>query len=166
MRPFEVPARLPGATVLVDQCPHAFFIVDPPRDQDLQSIRERDQSSIEHPVCRAGKRKPVADDVGTILLDRSDMSGIDFRTATAVYQPKPRDRTSLAVGPQDRPAEDPVAQDARGQRTDTLPGLLELESPSCIQTCQFSCVEQGLFPVVLSGAKDSRQPRGQCSIVR
>jgi hypothetical protein len=85
-------------------------------------------------VCRAGKRKPVADDVGTILLDRLDMSGIDFRTAIAVYQPMPRDRTSLTVCPQDRPAEDPVTQNARGQHTDALPSLLELEPPNYIKT--------------------------------
>jgi len=123
------------------------------RETKISSSSERDQSSIEHPVCRAGKRKPVADDVGTILLDRSDMSGTDFCTATAVYQPKPRDRTSLAVCPQDRPAEDPVTQDARGQRTDALPSLLKLEPPNCIQACQLSCVEQDLISVVLSRAE-------------
>src|SRR4051812_41276645 len=125
MRPFENPARRTGATVLVDQGPHAFLIVDAPRDQYLQIVRKGDQSAIEHPVCRAGKRKTVADDVRAVLLDRSDMRGIDFGAATAVDQPKPGYRTSLAVGPQDCPAKDPVAQDAEGQVADAFPGLLE-----------------------------------------
>src|SRR5687768_11268830 len=127
MRPFEDPLRWMGVTVLVDQCPHAFLIVDSPRDQNLQFVRERDQSSIEHPVRRAGKRKTVADDVRAVLLDRPDMSGIDFGATTTVYQPKPGYRTSLVVGPQDCPAEDPVPQDTRGQVADALPGLLERE---------------------------------------
>src|ERR1700704_5340422 len=98
MRPFEDPAGCTGETVLVDQSPHAFLIVHSPRDQDLQVVRERDQPPIEHPVCRAGKRETVTDDVGTILLDRPDMGSVDFGTTAAVYQPKSRPRASLAVG--------------------------------------------------------------------
>lgn len=78
-------------------------------------------------MCRAGKRKAVADDVRTILFNRSDVCGIDFGAATAVYQPKPRYRTPLSVRPQHRPAEDPVSQDARGQVTGALSDLLEHE---------------------------------------
>ena len=114
VRPFEKSVRWPSAAVLVDQRPNPFLIVDSPRDQNLQIVRKRNQSSIEHPVCRAGKRKPVADNVRAVLLDRSDMSGIDFGAPIAVYQPQPRYRTSLAVCPKNRPSEDPVPYDARG----------------------------------------------------
>ena len=114
MRPFQHPARCVCATVLVDQGPHAFLIINSPRYQNLQVVRESDQSSIEHPVCRARKCQTVADDVRAVLLDRSDMGGIDFSAAAAVYQPKSCYRTSLTVGSQDGPAEDPVPYDARG----------------------------------------------------
>src|SRR5436190_11477497 len=76
MRPFEAPERPMGVTILVDQGPHAFLVVDPPRDQDLQVVRKRDQSSVEHPVCCAAQRKTVADNVRAALLDGSDMSGV------------------------------------------------------------------------------------------
>src|SRR5471032_797861 len=113
MRPFGGPVRCKGVTVLGNQRPHGFLIVNSPRDQDFQAVGESDQSSVEHPMCCARKRQAVADDVRAVLLDRPDMSGVDFGAAAAVYQPEPRYRASFAIGPQDRPAKNAVAYDPR-----------------------------------------------------
>ena len=102
-----------GVAVLVDQGSHALLIVNTSRDENLKIVGERDQPPIEHPVCRAGKREAVADDVGSTLFDWPDMRRIDFGATAAVYQPEARNRASLSIGPQDRSAEDPVPYGAR-----------------------------------------------------
>jgi len=80
----EVTIRLVSASVLVDQCAYAFLIVYSRGDQDLEVVRECDQSSVEHPVCCTRKRKAVADDVRTIHLDWTDMSSVNFGTAATI----------------------------------------------------------------------------------
>ena len=113
VRSFEGPMGCSGEAVLVDQGPYALLIVNTSRDENLKIVGERDQSPIEHPVCRTGERETVAHDIRPILLDRSDMRCVDFGTAAAVYQPEARYRASLPIGSQDRSTEDPVPYGAR-----------------------------------------------------
>ena len=103
----------PGVAVLVDQGSHAFLIINTSRDENLKIVGERDQPSIEHPVCRAGKRETIAHDIRPILLDRSDMRCVDLGTTATVYQPEARNRASLSIGSQDRSTEEPVPYGAR-----------------------------------------------------
>ena len=113
VRSLERPMGCSGVAVLVDQGPYALLIVNTSRDENLKIVGERDQSPIEHPVCRTGERETVAHDIRPILLDRPDMRRIDFGATAAVYQPEPCYRASLSIGPQDRSAEDPVPYGAR-----------------------------------------------------
>jgi hypothetical protein len=42
-------------------------------NDDLVIVGHPDQTSIEHPMCSAGKRKPVADRVWPAMLDGADV---------------------------------------------------------------------------------------------
>src|SRR3546814_11546663 len=75
----------------------------------------------------AGEGNPVADDIRPVCLDRADMRRFDLCPAAAVDQLEPRDRTALVIGPENDPAENPVPNDARGEITDPVAVLLELQ---------------------------------------
>lgn len=126
MRAFQRPLGPMRLAGLVDEAPDAVLIIGLPRDQDRQVVSQADQPAIEHPMRRAGEGNPVADDIGTVRLDRPDMRGGDLRPPATIDQPQPRDRAALIIGPQDHLAENPVADDPGRDDADPLAALIKL----------------------------------------
>ena len=84
MRTFPGTRWRQNAAGLVDHSPHAVLVVDVARDQNLQIVGDADQTTVEHPMGRSGKRKPVAHNVWTIGLDRADMRRFGLCPATTI----------------------------------------------------------------------------------
>jgi hypothetical protein len=80
---------------LVDKSANAVRIVYLPRNENPQVIGQAEQAAVEHPMHGAGKGNSVADDIGTIRFDRTDMGRGDFGAPLTVDQSKAADRTAL-----------------------------------------------------------------------
>jgi hypothetical protein len=89
MRAFERSPRFERATGLIDEGAYAIRIIDLSGDQDSEVVRQADQSAVEHPVRSAGEGNPIADDIGTVRVDRSDMGGVDLCATTPIDQLEP-----------------------------------------------------------------------------
>ena len=57
------------------------------------------KTPVKHPVRGPAQCYSISNRVRPMACNRSDMSGVHFRTAAAVDQPKARHRTTIVVGP-------------------------------------------------------------------
>jgi hypothetical protein len=67
--------RAPG---FINYRSHPLQIVRLPRNQYLQVVSQANKTTIKHPMRRAGKRNPVADDIWPARFDGTDMCRSDF----------------------------------------------------------------------------------------
>ena len=81
--PFGV-RRESSVTIRIDNFAKPFNVIDLPRNEYFEVVRQGDQTSIEHPMHRARERNTVGDDVRTVCLDCSDMSGFCFGAPAAI----------------------------------------------------------------------------------
>lgn len=125
MRPLQRALRRKRPAAPVDQGADTVLVIGLARDEDLHIIPKADQPAVEHPMRRAGQGEPIADDVRTVLLDRSDMGGVDLRPPAAIDQAEPGDGAALIIGPQDDLAENAIADNPRRDGTHSLTALLE-----------------------------------------
>lgn len=81
--------RYQQPSAIVDDTTNAVLIVCLSRHQNLKVVTKPDQSAIKHPVGSSGERETVADDVGTVCLNRANVRCLDFGSPTAVDRFKP-----------------------------------------------------------------------------
>ncbi|OJV31107.1 MAG: hypothetical protein BGO24_17990 [Sphingomonas sp. 67-36] len=81
-----LPHRHKQAPAIVDDTADAVLIVCLSRHQNLKIIIKPDQSAIKHPMGCSGQRETVADDVGTVSLNRANMRCLDFCSPATVDQ--------------------------------------------------------------------------------
>lgn len=111
----------------VDEGTDGVRVVDLSRDQNRQVIGHTDEAAIEHPVGRARKRDPVAEEIGTILFDGADMRCFNLGPTSAVDELEPTQGAAFVVCVKNNPAEIPVADDAGSEVGGPIAALLDLK---------------------------------------
>lgn len=97
MRPLIRTIGHDGNAAFVDEAANTFGVIHLTGNQDFQSFSEAYQSPVKHPVGCPGQCKSVADDVGSVGVDRAYVRGIHFGAPATVDQLEPRQGTTLAI---------------------------------------------------------------------
>lgn len=84
MRPIARTLRSKGEPRLIDKATDAFHVIHMTRDQDFQIVGQADQPMIEHPMCRTRKSEAVVHHIRTVVLNRTNMRGVDFGTPASI----------------------------------------------------------------------------------
>ena len=155
MGPVALVLRNQQFAAAVDQALDAIAIVDMPGHHDVVTVAEADQAPVEHPVHRARQGQPVLHAVRPISLHRPNMRRLDFGPAAAIDELQARDAASLAIGLQDQPPENAVANQARGQSVDTQPLDLERRLRALVdfRSRIVDCVDPRQYGIVFDPAK-------------
>ena len=113
MRPVDVPQWRRRAAAGIDEGAHSIEVIDLPRDENLEFVRQSDETTVEHPMSRSREGDPVVEAVRAVPFDGPDMSCIHLGPSTTVDELQTRDGASLVIGTQDDLAENAVPHDAR-----------------------------------------------------
>ncbi|KMJ96184.1 hypothetical protein CF64_29410 [Bradyrhizobium japonicum] len=127
MRPIRRPSWLERATGLVDDRSNSFQIVCLARDQDFQIITHADQATVEHPVSGTGQSDPIAHDVRSIRLHRSNVRRRDLCAPHSINELQPGNGTALVVSTQHDPTKNSIAQNSGYRQADAIALLLKYE---------------------------------------
>ena len=99
---------------------HGFDVVALTGNQNCQVVSQPNEAAIKHPMRSSGQGEPVANDVGAVMLYRSDMSGFHLSATTTIDQTQASDGAAFAIGAQDILSEIAVANRAIGQLVDAF----------------------------------------------
>ncbi len=127
MWPLVDPARHDGLPGLVEESLNAVRIIRLTRYQDIEIVRNANQTAVEHPVCDARKSNSVGKNVRPARFHRPNMGGIDLRPATTIDELQSRDGASFVIGVKNVPAKQPISNDPRRALHNPVALLLEHE---------------------------------------
>ena len=75
------------------------------RDEDIEIVRQRNQTSVEHPMSCARERQTVRYDIGSIAFHGPYMRSIDFGPPSSIDELQSSDGAPFTVGLDDQPSE-------------------------------------------------------------
>lgn len=97
MRPIPRIQRPNQAPCPVDEAFDTRPIIHMPGDHNVQTMAERDEAAIEHPVHSAGQRHTVKHLVGPIGPHRTDMRCLDLGTPSAIDKSQTGNAAALII---------------------------------------------------------------------
>lgn len=125
MRPIGLPHWHQYATAGIDDGADAIRVVRLPRHHDAHVVIQPDQAPIKHPMCGAGKRQPIADNIGAVGLYWSDMRGLDLGPSAAIDELQSGDSATFVIGTQNDPSEHAITNDTGDDGRHSLACLIE-----------------------------------------
>jgi len=113
-------------------------------------VRERDQVSIEKPVCSCRKRDSILDDIGPACLNRPNMGCLSFGFAASIDHLEPSNGACAFVSITDLPPKTCIANLSVYQDLFDLPLLLfprraNESDRMCIDMCRIELKANGIF---------------------